>query len=430
MLIEMPSSDSLVPARSQARLRLLDNVMEFGLMALLFAAVLAFGAVRPWGIFGLRMGAALLFSVWTLRQVVADELQIPSSFLPLLVLGIWIGSQWIAGLTVYRYQTGQAWLTSCSYFLLMLPVSTIATQPARVRRFLLALAAFGTALAIFAMVQDVSGTKSIYWLLRPSEFAVQIYGPYVNRNHYAGLMELLTPLPFLLCLAQRPERRVPLISCGLLMALSVFLCRSRGGMVALAAELVFVAVFLSRIRNRAKSFAAIAAIVAIMVVLIVWVGSDPVVHRLTDMRDMSRMAVYKDTVRMWWSKPLVGYGAGVFPLVFPTFQSFVIGTDINHAHNEYLELLSETGLIGAGLLAWFLVTLYRRGNRLIRPGSRSTGSPEMIAVLAGLTGLLVHGLVDFNFHIPANAAFFLVYCAVAATVTLKDAAELHTPERF
>lgn len=201
------------------------------------------------------------------------------------------------------------------------------------------------------------------------------------------------------------------------MALSVFLCRSRGGMAALGAELIFITVFLSRIRHRAKSFAAIGVIAAVLAVLVVWVGSDPVVHRLTDMKDANRLSIFKDTLHMWWSRPVVGYGAGTFALVYPTYQSFVVDSVINHAHNDYLELLSETGLVGLGLVSWFLTLVYRKTTKQLQPRSRSIDSAAMIAVMAGITGLLVHSLVDFNFHIPSNAALFFVMCAIAATAS-------------
>lgn len=415
LLIEAQIPEERARSKQRARLRVIDTTLEVALVALLIAAVLSFGAVQSWGVFGIRAGAVLLFLVWATRQVISGEVAFPSAFLPLVLFGLWIGIQWTFAITVYRYQTGQDWLTYAAYLFLMLPAATIAADPARLHRFLTVLAAFGALLAVFAMVQDVSGTKAIYWTFQPSGIAAQIYGPFVNRNHYAGLMEMLAPLPFLLCLSQRPERRLPLLGAGVLMVLSVFLCRSRGGMAAMGAELVFIAVFLSRIRHRAKSFAAIAMIVAVLAVLIVWVGSDPVVHRLTDMKDANRVSIFKDTLHMWWSRPIMGYGSGAFALVYPTFQSFVVDSVINHAHNDYLELLSETGLIGTGLVLWFLAIVYRNTSRQLRPGTRSSDSARLIAVLAGMTGLLVHSLVDFNFHIPSNAAVFLVMCAIAVT---------------
>jgi O-antigen ligase len=416
VLIEMQSPEERASWRQLARLKLLDTALEIGLLALLVLAVLSFGAVQPWGILGIRVGAVFLFLMWAARQIISGELEIPSAFLPLVIFGAWIAVQWAFGMTVYRYQTGQDWLSYLAYLFMMFAATTTAANPERLRRFLTALAVFGALLAIFAMIQDVSGTKAIYWMFQPSDVAAQIYGPFVNRNHYAGLMEMLAPLPFLLCLSQRPERRLPLLGAGVLMVLSVFLCRSRGGMAALGAELIFIAVFLSRIRHRAKSFAAIGVIVAVLAVLIVWVGSDPVVHRLTDMKDANRVSIFKDTLHLWWSRPVLGYGSGTFDLVYPTFQSFVVDSVINHAHNDYLELLSETGLIGAGLIAWFLVLVYRKATRQLRPGAKTSDS-VLIAVLAGITGLLMHSLVDFNFHIPANAALLLVMAAIAVTAS-------------
>jgi O-antigen ligase len=419
-LIEVRLPEDRARLKQRARLRILDVALEFGLLALLIAAVLSIGAVQSWGVFGIRVGAVLLFFLWTTRQVISSELDFPPACLPLLLFGLWIATQWALGITVYHYETGQEWLTYSAYLCMMLAAANIAANPERLHRFLTALAVFGALLAVFAMVQDVSGTKAIYWTFQPSSIAAQIYGPFINRNHYAGLMEMLAPLPFLLCLSQRPERRLPLLGAGVLMALSVFLCRSRGGMAALGAELTFITVFLSRIRHRAKSFAAIGVIAAVLAVLIVWVGSDPVVHRLTDMKDANRVSIFKDTLHMWRSRPLVGYGAGTFDLVYPTFQSFVVDSVINHAHNDYLELLSETGLIGTGLVLWFLVLVYHKTSKQLRPGSRSADSAVLIAVLAGITGLLVHSLVDFNFHVPSNAALFVVMCAIAATASAEE----------
>ena len=419
-LIEMHSPSERRELRQRKRLRTLDTAIEFGLLALLIGAVLAFGGVQAWGIFGIRAGATLLFALWVTRQFVISQIEVPGAFVPLLAFGFWIGAQWVLGVTVYRYETGQQWITYAAYLFMMLAAASVATSPERRHRFLMALTIFGGVLAVFAMIQDVSGTKAIYWLFQPSTIAAQIYGPFVNRNHYAGLMEMLAPLPFLLCLSQRPERRLPLLAAGLVMTLSVFLCRSRGGMAAMGAELVLIAVFLSRVRHRAKSFAAIGVIIAVLAVLIVWVGSDPVVHRLTDMKDANRLSIFKDTLHMWWSRPFVGYGAGTFVFVYPTFQSFVVDSVINHAHNDYLELLSESGLIGFGLVVFFLVTVYRSASVELRPGSRSGRSVEMIAVLAAITGLLVHSLVDFNFHIPSNAALFLVMCGIVVTISRGD----------
>jgi O-antigen ligase len=414
ILIDVQSPEERSYRKQHVRLDLLDTTLEFLLVFLLIAAVLSFGAVRPWGVFGIRVGAVLLLLLWGARQIISEELELPSAFLPLAIFGGWIAAQWAFGITVYRYETGQEWLTYAAYFFMMLAAGTMAANPERLRRFLLILAGFGTLLAVFAMIQDVTGTKAIYWIFQPSGVAAQIYGPFVNRNHYAGLIEMLAPLPFLLCLSQRPERRFPLLAAGTLMVLSIFLSRSRGGMAAVGAELIFIAVYLSRIRHRAKSFAAIGVIAAVLAVLIVWVGSDPVVHRLTDMKDANRVSIFKDTLHMWWSRPVTGYGVGTFDLTYPTFQSFVVDSVINHAHNDYLELLSEAGLIGAGLVAWFLVLVYRRANERLRPGARSSDS-ALIGVLAGITGLFVHSLVDFNFHIPSNAALFLVMCAIAVT---------------
>jgi O-antigen ligase len=92
---------------------------------------------------------------------------------------------------------------------------------------------------------------------------------------------------------------------------------------------------------------------------------------------------------------------------------FYDGFLINHAHDDYLELLLETGLVGFGVAVWFIVVLYREGLRNLRPAKFSPAALISAAALAGCSGLLAHSFMDFNLPVPANAALFYVLCAVA-----------------
>jgi O-antigen ligase len=124
---------------------------------------------------------------------------------------------------------------------------------------------------------------------------------------------------------------------------------------------------------------------------------------------------------MFAAHPFLGSGLGTFPTSFPHYRVFYDGFVINHAHDDYLELLLDTGLAGFAIAAWFAVVLYREGLRSLRAVKYSQPAMVGIAALAGCTGLLTHGLTDFNLHIPANAALFYVLCAAATTATATTA---------
>jgi O-antigen ligase len=121
---------------------------------------------------------------------------------------------------------------------------------------------------------------------------------------------------------------------------------------------------------------------------------------------------------MFRNKPVLGWGLGTFPVVYPQFRTFYSNFFVNFAHNDYLQLLVETGLLGFATMIWFLVTLYLRALKKIGNWPGETGGAMTLACLLGVSGILVHSAVDFNLQIPANAALFYVLCSLAAAEPL------------
>jgi O-antigen ligase len=113
------------------------------------------------------------------------------------------------------------------------------------------------------------------------------------------------------------------------------------------------------------------------------------------------------------ARPWLGWGLGEFPVVYPQFRSFYSNQVVGAAHNDFLQALAELGIAGAAVLLGFLLALYLSAKRHLARWHLDSVSSAKIAALIGVTGLLVHGLMDFNFHIPANAALFSALCAIA-----------------
>ena len=111
---------------------------------------------------------------------------------------------------------------------------------------------------------------------------------------------------------------------------------------------------------------------------------------------------------------MLGWGQGTFADVYPRFRSFYSDSLVNAAHNDFLQVLAETGLIGFGIMIWFLaITLRNAVRKSSKWTSNLNGAVSLVAIL-GICGILVHSLVDFNMQIPANAALFYSLCTVAA----------------
>jgi len=97
------------------------------------------------------------------------------------------------------------------------------------------------------------------------------------------------------------------------------------------------------------------------------------------------------------------------------FRTFYTDLFVTDAHNDYLQHLAETGLLGFAVILWFLVTLYRNAWRKLKDWPNDITGAVAFACLLGCTGILVHSFVDFNLQIPANAAWFYVLCFLAAS---------------
>jgi O-antigen ligase len=179
-------------------------------------------------------------------------------------------------------------------------------------------------------------------------------------------------------------------------------------------SLFFGIVIVRKLRNLRKLRAWIPALAVIVVVGFCSVTGQSI-DRLMEAPDPYRLAIDRDCVGMWKEKPLLGFGWGTFSTVYPSYQSFYTDLRVNHAHNDYLELLVEAGLAGAAISLWFLVVVFREATKKIRAQMDAEGMILTVGIVAAIISFLVHSFVDFNLHIPANASLFFVLCAAAAT---------------
>jgi O-antigen ligase len=242
-------------------------------------------------------------------------------------------------------------------------------------------------------------------------------GTYVNRNHFAGFLELALPFALAGSLALARGRRgkplsirLALMAClGLGVAALIFIAAldslSRMGFLACLTGLLVVGVL--EIPTRRRLWLGGALVLAVAAALI-WLPSDALSERLKslsapgEISSVTRLAVWTDTLRLIRSYPVFGCGLGAYQSAFYGFQTEAPLNTVDHAHNDYLQLVAELGLAGvlivaAGLLALLYITVraFRKADSVARYVS--------ISSLAALAAILLHSLVDFNLYIPANA---------------------------
>ena len=398
-----------------------DYILCYGLAGLAVFGPLAFGAVEPWAAFALQCGVALLFLVWAARQVASGSLQVAFSplYIPLLGFAAIVGLQILLRVPRYLYGTVSAAQFSILYGLVFFIAVQVLYRDRNLERILGLLSLFGFLLALFAIIQHFAGNGNIYWI-RPVTDESSVFGPYINRNHFAGAMELLAPLPVVL--ATRSHRsmleRFASMFAGGVMVAAVFLSGSRGGMVSVVAEFMFfIGCVLLVKRGSRQAWMGIAIFLVLAAGLVAWVGAADMVERIGTLADQfnsatmdQRSTILRDSPVMVKERPLLGWGLGQFPDVYPQFRSFYTNFFVNAAHDDYLQVLVETGFLGFAMAVLFIVLLYAGGIKRWRAGSSAN-----LAALVACTGLLVHGFVDFNLQIPANAVLFCLLSAAACS---------------
>jgi O-antigen ligase len=400
------------------------DVLPYGIASLLLSAPLAFGAVEPWAIFVLESAATAFFVLWVVKQVRSGQITAAWNpiFLPMCAFAALIVSQWLST-SAYRHATYSELLLYTAYGIVCFLISQTLTRTTHVRNLATAFAVYGSCVAMFAVLQSLSAGGKLYWVRTP-RFGGWIYGPYVNHNHYAGLMEMLVPIPLVFTFTRyaRGRKRWLAAAAAAFMGATIFLCGSRGGMAAFAFQMALFIWLLLRERTHNRVPLLMGAFLLIALASVAFIGGSEVSARLATLgwpkhADLSvdlRYKINSDGLRMFSNRPILGWGLGTFSTVYPLFRSFYTDAFVNAAHNDYLQVLTETGAVGFAIAIWFLVAAIRPAVRKIRNWPSDVNGAVALAALVGMSGILVHSFVDFNLQIPANALLFYVLCTVAA----------------
>jgi O-antigen ligase len=404
----------------------------------LLAAPLPLGAVLPWAWGGLTVLAAILLILWGREQVVRRWVKVAWSplYLPGVLFLFVAAVQFYAGLNMDQTGAREALLKLTTDFLLFILAGQLFAEATKSvwRRLVAAVTIFMFALSVFAILQYFSSGGLIYWTVQTASMCT--FGPYANHNHYAGLMEILIPIGVAGVLGRRdhsPLRAFSVFAVVVALA-SVLLSGSRGGFIALLAEAAILGAILARgwLRQRTRSvWAAVALGAAASATLFFLIDPGQVSKRLATVAEIptkpeatfaERWLVSRDSTRILADHHWMGIGLGSFPVAYPQYQSFATDLLWDHAHNDYAEALAETGAVGGGLIAAGLSIFLLLAFGQVRERLENEAGWIQMGAAIGCCGLLVHGLGDFNLHIPANAAWFAVCAAISTRQFSPDAA--------
>lgn len=207
---------------------------------------------------------------------------------------------------------------------------------------------------------------------------------------------------------------------------SVLLSGSRGGFVALVVESsILIVVLFGSVAGRGRRAFTPATALGLMAAALAFFWMDPgdISKRLATLFNPSdftektfgeRRVVALDSLRIFRDHPWMGVGLGGFETAYPRYQSFPGDEVWDHAHNDFAEVLVETGLAGGLLILAAIVLFFCLASADLSKRLKHRAGWLQLGAAVGCCGLLIHSLFDFNLHIPANAAWFAVCAAWAA----------------
>jgi O-antigen ligase len=441
-----------------ARSEWLDRILFWDLIAAVVLSVLAFGTVEPWSIAIFEINALLVAILLALKYVIGHDwnwgrLRLTAPVFGLVLVGVLqlapfgsavftaqpenIEVSELAGrsISLDRQATREATvkiLALAFYF----AGAIVALRGAQRRKLaLFILTGFGFLTSLFAIIHRLTSNGKMYWVRTVSDY-IAPYGPYGNYNHFAGFVELILPLPFAYLLFARVnlERRVLWLFSVVIMASALIFSLSRGGILAMSVEILILlaAVALnSRGRSRESStegrgnWLMIGGILAAVTLTALWIGYDRLVDRFQLTRQgasefsvVTRVEYWRASWKMFLDHPMTGVGLGAFPAIYPQYgRSTAAYERVEQTHNDYLQLLTDAGLLGAALALWFLleIALIARGQlkqyREFNPRTRAM----ILGGYTAIAGIMVHSLTDFNLQLAANALLFLFVTAIATS---------------
>ncbi len=351
-----------------------------------------------------------------------------------------------------RVSAGELALLLCYGLFGFLVLRTVRSRR-RIEAFVLVVFAAALFQAFYGMAETFSGSERIFAYEKKYNIG-SVTGTFVNRNHLAGFLEMAFPLSLgyllakaryflmerglgwrrkLLWFSQESLQWSLVLGLGtVFIGLALVFTKSRSGVLIFLMTLVLAAAAFGGWRElsdgadaRRRSRGMLRLVAAAVVAVALWLGIGPVIERFGEMdisREMRRTFI-ANTVRMTGDFLWAGAGKGTYVDVYPMYKKIDDGLLLSYAHNDYLEVLAENGVVAGGCLiaagVWLFAWLAGWWRKRRDNFAKGVGLGALLGVLA----LLVHGFTDFNLQIPANAVYFVGLCALAVNVVVKRGEE-------
>jgi O-antigen ligase len=454
---EINANEGLVEAQAESAQQSRHSklsTMAFVLLAVIpIVAAAAYGSVDAWALGLQALLIAVLTLVWLGDVLIKGRLELNFNLspLPLFVLicvGIiqllplfdpvisdtLIKSDVSGTISMDPFATGFAVAQLVIYLLYFLAALHFLNTASRLRGMVYTVVVFCAFAAFFGILQFLAKPDAIYGL-RPTPWA-EPFGPYVNKHHFAALMEMTFGIAFALFLVHQSarEKKMLLLISMVLAGISVVLTGSRGGLLSVTVVALFVLVAsvissrmedssrdsgTARATNLISSGLFLVTIAALVVGSVFMLGGDSSLIRglgVVESEDFStgRIHFWQVTWEVIKANPFMGVGLDSLAVAFTRFDTWNGTFRIEQSHNDYLQIFAEAGVIGLLSVIAFVLIVFKKGIRNIGRHSSGFSKGMVIGSLGGMLGILVHSFFDFPLRTPSNG-FFFILLAVFAT---------------
>ena len=338
------------------------------------------------------------------------------------------------------------WATLIGLFFFLLRWKLLTNGQRARQHLILVIMLVGIMESFYGIFEFFSGHRHILYL-EATDLMSSVMGTFSNRNYFAGYLLMVIPLSVGFLLAREAGQTVHfkgwrhrlasldgktiLLGFGvILMILGLLFSASRMGIISLLLSFTLISFFFRGRRLGQKFSRTTVFIFGLALLWGAWIGLDAVISRffITSEDFKERWSFWVDTFQILKDFPLFGSGLGTFAQIFPMYRSLHIRGLVTHAENDFLQLASETGLIGIGLLFFLFLFLFFKAFAGIR--SLSFVAPHRNMAIGGLVGILAlmfHSLMERNIQVPANALLFTFLWAIVLRITHQPPGQFKLP---
>ncbi len=442
-------------ARFDEKPSLLNIAAFVMLWVILMFTTIAYGAVDFWAIGLLCIFTCLLIIFWFSDALVKKVFEFKFNLLqvPLLVLiligliqllplrsGDLNGNLSVSAISSLSHDfsaTRFAVINLINYFLFFAAAYALINNEKRLKKTVFMITIFGAIMAFFGILQRFSNLEAIYGMRDVGQATP--FGSFVNQHHFAAFMEMTIGITLGLIFGKvtKTDKNPLLIIATVIMGIALLLTSSRGGYVSLLGVIAFIVLanlFVKRrvsdkdekagiSSNSRRNMAIIASGIAVIIGLfaaMLLLGGDESLLRGTGLQyneaDLSngRFHFWQIAVNVFLNNPIIGAGLNSFGMVFSQYDTWNGNFRVEQAHNDYLQILADAGILGFACILSFIFLLFKRSLHIIRKQTTGFRRNAAIGALAGCFGILVHSFFDFPLRTPSNMFFFLTLVVIAS----------------